>query len=255
MGSYRSYQFNGSLDGALTKISGFVQTDSSGVPVNAKPPTVKGPLGGLLGFPIGVSAITRLQKGIIRITLEQPWIGIKSMAVMLYTPAASVQGTVLGTVDLTGVTLSTLNGLTVITTGDVGSLFTTTLTTPTSIANIAAQINAGNGGTSVVASIVTSITGAQYLKIVSTTLGASSSITVGSGSTAKTQLGLATTAFTGVAMGQLRCVGLNPRGVAIDYQPAMTVDFAYDNGAGVGLDLVSSAFWFEFWVHNVELGV
>jgi hypothetical protein len=101
------------------------------------------------------------------------------------TPAT--RGELVGTVDLTGVTLSALNGLTFITTIDGVGAGTTTFTTPSSILNIAVQINTtiGSKGTA-------SIVSGRYLRIVSATTGTSSTVLIGAG-TADATLGFTNT--------------------------------------------------------------
>lgn len=102
-------------------------------------------------------------------------------------------GAAIGTIDLTGITLSSLNGLTVLSTAETGGLKTTTLTTPSSVQDIATQINTAAGSPQ----LATIIAG-RFLKVASATKGASSSMTIGAG-TANTALGLTAGANAGGA--------------------------------------------------------
>lgn len=97
---------------------------------------------------------------------------------------AKTQATIVGTVDLTGLTLSTLNTTTLKLTADTGGLQTVTFTTPSSVQDIADQINAGT------TNMTASIRSGKYLVIVSDTLGSSSTLAVDATSTADTILGL-----------------------------------------------------------------
>lgn len=252
MASYRYYQFSGALDAELVFLSGVILTDASGNVLNANPATANNQYGSPLVLPKGIASAVHTTSGLYRLTLEQAWYGLASAEAIPITPLAGAQATVLGTVDLTTLTLSTLNGLTLQTDADVGSNYTTSFTTPSSIADIAAQINAGNGGTSVVASIVTSITGAQYLKVVSGTLGAASTLAIASASTGDTALGMSNTTATAQGLGSLTVAGYNPRGKAIDYQPAQTIDLLYAV-AGVGQSIVSGGFKYGLWLKNVAV--
>lgn len=102
-------------------------------------------------------------------------------------------GTAIGTVDLTTLTLSTLNGLTILSTAETNGLKTTTITTPATITDLLAQIN-----TAVGAPQIASLSQGKYLKIASATKGTSSTMTIGAG-TANTALGLTAGANTGAA--------------------------------------------------------
>jgi hypothetical protein len=90
-------------------------------------------------------------------------------------------------VDLTTLNLSDLNGLTVIGTSDIGGPITITLTTPSSVQDIADQITAGfaSGPDEAAARIVSG----KYLQIYSLTDGSTSTLTFGAG-TANALLGL-----------------------------------------------------------------
>jgi hypothetical protein len=89
-----------------------------------------------------------------------------------------------GTVDLTGITLSSLNTLTVIANPDGAGSQTTILTTPTSVADIATQINATAG------TLVARIVAGRYLQLEGAVTGTTGTLDVGAG-TANTILGFA----------------------------------------------------------------
>jgi hypothetical protein len=86
--------------------------------------------------------------------------------------------TLLGTVDLTGLTLSTLNATTLAFTAPAA--LTVTFTTPTSVEDIAAQVNAQAiaGGKVHRAEIVQSSTGTKKLRLYTTTGGAGVTLTI-----------------------------------------------------------------------------
>lgn len=100
-------------------------------------------------------------------------------------------GASIGSVDLTTLTLSTLNGLTVLSTAETGGLKTTTITTPATVAAFLAQIQTAVGAAQIV-----SLSQGKYLKITSATKGTASTLTIGAG-TANTILGLTAAANTG----------------------------------------------------------
>lgn len=136
---------------------------------------------------IQVSATGDLGVGKIDVSLDGGTFSYTGLDI----PPAAVP-TVLGTVDLTGVTLSTLNATTVklqptppLLEQDV------TLTTPTDVYDIAAQINAAT--TDITAAIV----GGKYLQISHDVGGASESLQVLASSTADTILGLSNVAASG----------------------------------------------------------
>lgn len=108
-------------------------------------------------------------------------------------PPAAVP-TILGTVDLTTLTLSTLNTTTIkLQPTAPAAEQDVTLSTPTDVYDIAAQINAAT--TNITASIV----GGKYLQISYDVGGASQSLQVLASSTADTILGLSNTAVNGGA--------------------------------------------------------
>ncbi len=103
----------------------------------------------------------------------------------LEIPAKS-NATLVGSVDLTGVTLSTLNTTTLKVTASVGGLQTITFTTPSSIADIATQANAGSTG-------MTFSIANNRLKVIDDVTGSTSSLAIDATSTADTILGLSGT--------------------------------------------------------------
>lgn len=97
---------------------------------------------------------------------------------------APAQAAIRGLTDLTGLTLSSLNGLTLLITASVGSEQTITFTTPASVADIATQANAGSTG------MTFSIVEGRYLMVVDDVAGATSSLSINATSTADTVLGM-----------------------------------------------------------------
>ncbi len=112
--------------------------------------------------------------------------------VVNYDVPAETGAVVNGSVDLTGLTLSSLNTLTLIFNPGGGDQ-TVTFTTPSNVADIATQINTQT--TLCVASIV----GGRYLRIVTDAVGGSATLTVNATSTSEIILGLDTDAHTGSA--------------------------------------------------------
>jgi hypothetical protein len=99
--------------------------------------------------------------------------------------APKLPASLIGTVDLTGITLATLNAKTFIFDPDGGGDETVTFTTPSSVADIATQINA-------VVADSASIVAGRYLKISGATLGSAGSIEIKNG-TANADLGFTNT--------------------------------------------------------------
>lgn len=112
------------------------------------------------------------------------------------------KATIDGTVDLTTVTLSTLNGTTLKPTADVGGAQTITFTTPTSVDDIAVQANAQT------TNMTFSIIQGKYLRLESDTAGASSTLSIDATSTADTILGVSGTATGGASTLTLPGTGL-----------------------------------------------
>lgn len=111
----------------------------------------------------------------------------------VYDIPAEAPGAVTGTVDLTKLTLASLNTLTVVAAPDGGSDQTVTLTTPASVAALVDALNSGTTG------MTWSLVGGRYLRCVSDTAGASSSIQIQAASTADVILGLDNEVHTGSA--------------------------------------------------------
>jgi len=248
MASPYGFQFTATLDPEIFILKGFISLDSSGVVLNTAGGTNKDQDDDALLFPRGLT-VAKSATGIYAVTLAEGWVKLDDVSATPYVPAS--QATLIGTVDLRGLTLSSLNGLTLQTDADVGSNYTTTFTTPSSIADIAAQINAGNAGTSVLASIVTDASGAQHLKIVSTTQGSTSTLVVAGASTADTVLGISNTAQTGQPLGSFVVTGFNPQGVQRGYQPAQTITLLYQAGGTVA-SLAGCGFWVKLMLCNTQ---
>lgn len=128
---------------------------------------------------------------------------------------APTQATIVGTVDLTGLTLSTLNTTTLKLDEDTTTLQTVTFTTPTNVQDIADQINSGT------TNITASIRSGKYLVIVSDTIGSSSTLSVDATSTADTILGV-----SGSATGASGTYTIPNTGITVTF-PA-TSDYVLD---------------------------
>ena len=109
----------------------------------------------------------------------------------IYDIPAEAPGAVTGTVDLTTITLASLNTLTVVVAPDGGGNQTVTFTTPPDLVDLLAQLN---GGTTL---MTWSLVGGRYLRCVSDTGGAASTIQIQVASTADTILGLDNTLHSG----------------------------------------------------------
>ncbi len=264
MASYRGQQFTKSLLSELWTLLGpSIFVDANGVVLNTNS-ALTAPLdqyGEPLLLPKGFS-VARTGVGLYKLTLDQPWCSLVGLsAEMVYENPTLVkagknvaQATVVGTVDLNGLTLADLNGLTLQTDADVGANFTTTFTTPTSIADIAVQINAGNSTTSVLASIYTNpVTLAKYLKVVSTTIGSASTLAINAASTGDGTLGMSNTTATAIATtGALKLYAHNTRGSAVGDIPAQSLYFVHQI-AGVATELASAGFNIQLWLKNDNL--
>jgi len=125
-------------------------------------------------------------------------LGVAQFALALdghtYGPVRDIQAQqparVQGTVDLTGITLASLNGLTFIITSNLGGPDTCTITTPSSLANLLSQLNASFSGEA-----LASLVSGRYLLVESLTEGLSSTLEIGAG-TANTALGFTESAST-----------------------------------------------------------
>ena len=245
--------------GDLWVVKGLVLTDSSSVPLNINDGTVLDQDGDPLRIPNGVASITKATNfiGTYEIKLEQPWFKLLHVSATAMAPNSSA--TVIGTVDLTGVTLSTLNTKTLVLTDSATGAVTTTFTTPSSISDIAAQINTAMAGKHTVADIVTSATGAQYLRIRDYTGGTTSVETVAAGGNSSlTILGLTAATTNGQAMGSMVLQSWNPKGAgvaprsaspAVPLIDAQSVTLVYEV-AGVATALPSAGFSFELLLRN-----
>ena len=101
--------------------------------------------------------------------------------------AVRVPAAFLSAIDLTGITLADLNGLTLIATSDIGGPITVTFTTPSSIEDIATQITTQSAVST--DEFAARIVSGKYLQVYSLTDGAASTLSFGAG-TANTILGL-----------------------------------------------------------------
>lgn len=101
---------------------------------------------------------------------------------------APTQATLVGTVDLSLITLSTLNTTTLIMTASVGGAQTITFTTPADVADIAVQCNTQT------TNMTWSIRSGKYLVCVDDVTGATSSLSLNATSTADTLVGMSGTA-------------------------------------------------------------
>lgn len=244
MASNLTFQFTASPHRGLVLLEGFLATDSSGLVTNSG--TTKDQDGDFLLQPRGFSVAKHAtQTGLYIITLSEAWVKLMAIEVQPQIPKNQAQATLLGTVDLTGVTMSTLTGKTLKLDGDVGALVTCTFTLPANVADIAAQINTAMaaGSSGVRAEIVTSSTGAQFLRCYSQTWGTTSTLTADATSNGATILGIATgTTPAGQALGQFDVLDFNERGVVFNNSAPLQVQVLY-NASGVGLNLVSGGFW------------
>jgi len=100
----------------------------------------------------------------------------------------STPATLVGTVDLSQLTLATLNTLTFKLTADVGGLDTTTFTTPTSVEDIVDQINTAEGSDGTASLDYDTYPGEVHLALASATVGDTGTLLVGNG-TANATLG------------------------------------------------------------------
>lgn len=202
-------------------------------------------------FGKGIASVAKISTGRYRITLLEGWFKLLSVVAR---PIVQLNARVTGTVDLSTIVLSTLDGTTLKTDGDVGALFTTTFTTPTDIADIAVQINAGAGGTSVVAEILTGANGtSKYLSVYSSTTGAASTLAIDATSTGDDELGMSNTTATSPALGQFDVSAHNVKSGGIDFVSAKTIEIAHVITGGVVGAFNSSAFILEIRVSKSPL--
>lgn len=239
------------LDPGVYLVSGLILTDSSGDPTNDNDGSVLDADGDALRWPRGIELVDRTATGLYEVTLSDQWhklVGAVVTPVMLRPHA-----TLIGTVDLNGLTLSALNGLTLKLDGDVGAQYTTTFTTPSSIQDIADQINAGNAGTSVFADIVTDDDGAKYLRVISTTYGGASTLVSDASSTGDGTLGISNSAQTAGKIGAFKVLTQNTKGRQVGYNAAKTIVLLYEDEASAAADLKSGGFYVQLWLRNSKI--
>lgn len=132
---------------------------------------------------------------------------------------AEAHATLIGTVDLTGITLSTLNATTLKIDEDTLTQQTVTFTTPSSVADIATQINAGTSN------ITADIIQGKYLRVVSDTAGTASTLAIDASSTGEAILGFSSGAGNLTATGAASTISIVGTGLVItcpatsDYVP------------------------------------
>src|ERR1700689_4007907 len=204
MSSHLGNQFTYQVGmGSTWMVKGLVLLDGSGNPTNVNDDSVKDQDGDSLYIPNAIKSITKVAHatGTYELTLSEAWFKVRYASAVPVIPNS--QATVIGTVDLTGVTLSTLNTKTLNLTDSATGTVTTTFTTPASISDIAAQINTAMSGKHTFADIVTAASGAQYLRIRDFTGGVASVETVAAGSNSSlTILGLTAATTNGQAPGR-----------------------------------------------------
>jgi hypothetical protein len=249
MASVRGFQFTKYLHPEIFIVTGRLLTDSNGDVTNINDGTVKDQDGDVLYLPRGITSVAHPSTGKYVFTLDDAWFKLKAWTAQAEQPKAF--GTKIGTADLTALTLSALNGETLLLTASAGGEKTTTFTTPSSVADIAAQINTAEGG-----SAVASILGGKYLRIIDPVAGSTSSIAMNTSSTAKTNLGLSTTANVGLELeGQFNLWQYNTRGqlltTATDDIAAQTITLLYTQD-GLLANIVSSGFAFSFTFQNLK---
>jgi hypothetical protein len=264
MGSINSDLGIKHIEHDLVKFFGFVATDSNGDPKNANSSTPKDDFGQFLYVPKEIASITRPETGLYRFTLKQDWFQLRGYSLDPYVPRAQAQASLLGSVDLTGLTLSALNTQTLKLNATAGGLVTTTFTTPANIQGIADQINAAEvaGTKNARAEIITLASGVKKLRCYDLTLGGTSSLTCDATSSAAATLGVTTgTTPTGQKLGGFVLLTSNPWAKVVDFAstagtmgwPAKTIDFVYQDGSGLGTDLKNGGFYFELTFKNTNV--
>ncbi len=235
-------------------VAGWLPTDSSGDPDYADDGSVTDQYGEAVTLPPGLSSVTRLATGLYRFTFTDPW--WKMGAGHVFGEQPKVQGRLLGTVAITSALFATLNTKTLlITTSGSGGEQTITFTTPSSVQDIADQINAGIAPDA--AEILTDDDGNQYLSLYDVVFGSASSVAVNATSTADTVLGISNTASAGKDVPKACILRQNPRAESLSangyIMPGKTIDVAIVEDTGLALSVVSGAlrFSFEFVTHGV----
>ena len=128
---------------------------------------------------------------------------------------APTQATMVGTVDLSGITLATLNTTTLIMAASAGGAQTVTFTTPADVADIAVQCNAQT------TNMTWSIRSGRYLVCVDDVAGSGSSLSLNASSTGDTVVGM-----SGTAAGAAGTYEIPHTGVTVTF-PA-TSDYVLD---------------------------
>jgi hypothetical protein len=250
-GKPRPYTGEMHLEGEVWNLQFFVKTNSSGVPINIDDGTVTDQDGDALHIPKEVESVTKVRTGLYRVLLKHAWEKILFASAEAEIP--NVEAEIVGTVDASGLTLSTLNTTTLkVTASDGGGETVVTFTTPSSVQDIADQLNTAliADTNSARAEIVTTATKAgaiaKYVRLYDSLMGSASALSINATSTADTILGL-----TGTASGQdavkMTCVDKNPKpwtlgGAGSHFKPARTVTFACTEDTGVAANVVSGGF-------------
>jgi hypothetical protein len=131
---------------------------------------------------------------------------------------AEPKATIVGTVDLSGITLATLNATTIIITASVGGAQTITFTTPADVADVAVQANAQT------TNMTWSIRQGKYLVVEDDVPGSTSSLSVNAACTADLLVGI-----TGTAAGAASTYLIPNIGVTITFpaSSAYVLDTVY----------------------------
>lgn len=247
MASKPAFQFTATLDQDIFLIQGLILTDSSGDVRNINDGTVLDQDGDPLRFPRGITSVAKTAVGLYKVVLDDQWVKLVGFAA---TPISAFQAIVLGTVDLNTLTLSALNTLTLIIDDDASAAFTTTFTTPTSVADILVQILAAQTSASNTTSTITLVTGPagqKYLRIVSNTIGATSTQAISG--TGRATLGLATTG-TGLLMPRIGILDQNVKGKIVGSLAAQTINLVVTKPDGTGTNVVSGGFYLNLKLKN-----
>ncbi|MEP7123149.1 MAG: hypothetical protein ABJE95_19630 [Byssovorax sp.] len=116
-----------------------------------------------------------------------------------------------GTVDLTGITLSTLNTLHVKLTADTGGAQNLALTTPADLTALLAQLNGG------ITNVTFSLVGGKYLRMTSATPGTAGTITVDATGLAAAALGFTSGASNLVGTGSPSTITIPGTGLVLTF--------------------------------------
>lgn len=255
-GNYNAYPVR-SIDPSVWLVRGTILTDSAGAVLNANPPPATlDQYGSLIRLPRGITSakLTTIADacggtGIYRLNLETAWFKLLWAVATPYEPEANF-GVIVGTVDLTGLTLSTLNTKVLGIAVDGGGASNTTFTTPATIQGIADQINATVAGS---AQIVTNTSGAQFLRV--KRAAAKDGGTIQLSGNAAAILGVSTALTTALKSHTLRICNYNTRSTALNYQPAQSIDFLsmdYSGGFGVASPILSGGFKYSLGFADMD---